>query len=119
MILDKGIFTLFRRTDAAGPGHKPVYDYTLMGKGWYGELDFETTPSRETEGRKTLRIDARIRILQRREIRQHDAVVLADVESIRELPEGAPVYDIERAFHGLDDDGPTPITDLTLREVMP
>ena len=70
MILDKGIFTLFRRTDAAGPGHKPVYDYTLMGKGWYGELDFETAPSRETEGRKALRIDARIRILQRREIRQ-------------------------------------------------
>lgn len=119
MILDTGICTVFRRYDTAEAGCKPVYGYRLLGKSWFKELNFETAPAWETEGRKSLRADARIRILQDRGIRQHDTVVLRDVDTVRDLPAGTPVYRILRAYHGQDDDGPTLISDLTLEVVTP
>ena len=86
MILDTGICTLFRRTDQAEPGGRPVYGYTRLGQSWYGELAFETSPAWETEGRKSLRADARIRIHQDRSLRQHDVAVLMDAETVEGLP---------------------------------
>lgn len=119
MILDTGICTFFRRTDEAEPGGKPLPAYALLSKAWYGTINFETSPQWQTEGRMSQRTDARIRILQDLSIRQHDVVVLLDVNSVRGLPDGVPVYEITRAYHGEDDAGPTKITDLTLEVFIP
>ena len=119
MILDTGICTIFRPTDTAEPGGKPVPVYALLAKSWYGTINFETSPAWQTEGRKSQKTDARIRILQDRSIRQHDVVVLMDVNSVQGLPDGVPVYEITRAYHGEDDAGPTRITDLTLEVITP
>lgn len=119
MILDTGICTIFRATDGAEPGGKPVPVYALLAKSWYSEINFETSPQWQTEGRKSQRTDARIRILQDRNIRQHDVVVLMDVNGVQGLPDGVPVYEITRAYHGEDDAGPTKITDLTLEVYTP
>ena len=119
MILDTGICTVFRATDGAEPGGKPLPVYTLLAKSWYGEINFETSPQWQTDGRKSQRTDTRIRILQNRGLRQHDVVVLMDVNALREVPEGVPVYEITRAYHGEDDAGPTKITDLTLEVHTP
>ena len=119
MILDTGICTIFRAEDTADPGDVPVPGYTLLGKSWYSEINFETSPGWKTEGRLYQQTDARIRILQDRGIRQHDTVVLLDVDTVRDLPAGTPVYRIMRAYHGQDDDGPTLISDLTLEVVTP
>ena len=48
-----------------------------------------------------------------------DVVVLAQLSDFAQRDPAAPVFDIERAYHGMDDDGPTPISDLSLREVVP
>ena len=119
MILDTGICTVFRRTDTSAAGAKPVYGYQLLAKSWFSEINFETAPVWATEGRKSQRTDARIRILQDRSIRQHDCVVLLDVNAIGDVPEGTPVYEITRAYHGEDEAGPTKITDLTLEVMEP
>ena len=42
-----------------------------------------------------------------------------DVNSVQGLPDGVPVYEITRAYHGEDDAGPTRITDLTLEVITP
>ena len=117
MILDTGICTLFRRTDEAEPGGRPVYGYTRLGQSWYKELDFESSPAWETDGRKSLHTDARIRIIQDRSLRQHDVAVLLDAETVENIPDGTPVYEITRIYHGQDDDGPQMISDLTLEVV--
>lgn len=119
MILDSGICTIFRRTDAAQPGAMPVPVHTPIFRSWYGELDFETSPVWQTDGRKSLQADARIRVLQNREIRQHDVVILRELEDWPDPAGADTVYQITRAYHGTDDDGPTPITDLTLEVVQP
>lgn len=113
MILDKGICTVYRTTDTAAAGAKPVYrDYPYY-ESWYGELNFETSPARPTDTRKEIRTDARIRILQNREIKEHDRVRLS-------VPNSEPGhYEIERAYHGRDDDNGELITDLTLKRVVP
>ena len=46
-------------------------------------------------------------------------VVLLDVNTLAEVPEGVPVYRITRAYHGEDEAGPTRITDLTLEVTAP
>lgn len=119
MILDSGICTVFRKTDGALPGGMPVPVYTPIAAGWYGELSFETSPVWQTEGRKEQKADGRIRILQNRGIAQNDIVVLEDLARFSDRSEGAAVYRITRAWHGVDDDGPTEITDLTLEVVKP
>lgn len=119
MILDKGVCSVFRKTDISEPGDKPKWEYQLIYQSWYGEPDFATSPAWPTEHRAENQTDARIRILQFRGIRQHDVVVLREIRYLPIPCCDMPIYDIERAFHGYDDDGPTLITDLTLREVSP
>lgn len=117
MILDTGIASLFRAADAALPGRKPIMTYSPIGKSWFRELSFETSPARPTEGRAVTRTDARIRILQQRDIREGDVAVLEDLDAF--AARAGKAYRITRAYHGLDDDGPTPITDLTLEVFDP
>lgn len=119
MNLDKGICTVFRKRDAAQPGGMPAFTYDLIYQSWYGEPSFETSPAYPTEKRRELETAARIRVLQNRDLRQHDVVVLRLLSAWEELQAGEPVYRITRAFHGLDDDGPTEISDLTLEVYTP
>lgn len=112
MILDDGICTIFRRTDVSVPGGKPVFEYQPIYQSWYKRLSFETAPVWQTEGRQEQRVDARIRMHQYPNIRDDlDVCVLADCQTI---PDGGTVYSITRAFHGMDDDRPVLITDLSL-----
>lgn len=119
MILDTGICTMLRKSDIADPGDIPVPAYTVIGKSWYGVINFETSPAWHTEGRLSQQTDARIRILQDRSLRQHDVCVLMDVNRLADVPPGVPVYRITRIWHGEDDAGPTKISDLTLEVVQP
>ncbi len=119
MILDRGICSVFRKTDVSGPGEKPAFAHTLIYQSWYGELAFETSPARPTENRRELRTDARIRVLQNRGLKQNDVVVLRDLTDYGQLQSADLVYQINRAYHGMDDDGPTLVTDLSLTEVRP
>ena len=116
MILDTGICSVFHAYDTAQPGEMPRKGYSLLCQSWYGELSFETSPVWATEGRNEQRVDSRIRILQNRAIAQDDVVVLAQVDDVAS---DAVIYRITRAFHGVDADGPTPITDLTLEVIAP
>ena len=113
MNLDTGICTVYHTDDTARAGAQPVLTETPFFESWYGELSFETSPARPTETRKEIRTDARIRILQHRDIREHDRVVLS-------VYSRDPVhYEIERAYHGRDDESGELITDLSLRKVIP
>ena len=105
MILDTGICTVFHAYDTAQPGEMPRKGYSLLCQSWYGELS-----------RNEQRVDSRIRILQNRAITQDDVVVLAQVDDVAS---DAVIYRITRAYHGVDADGPTPITDLTLEVISP
>ena len=113
MNLDKGICTVYRTANTAAAGAKPVLSETAYYESWYGELSFETSPARPTDTRKEIRTDARIRILQNREIREHDRVALSVYSQDPEH------YEIERAYHGRDDESGELITDLSLRKVVP
>lgn len=116
MVLDDGICTVFRKVDVAKPGNMPKYDHQVIGKYWYGELSFESSPARPTEGREEVQTDARIRILQNRQITNNDVVVMANVNKVEDVLK---VYEVTRAYHGKDDDSGERITDLTLRRVRP
>lgn len=113
MNLDKGICTVYHTANTAAPGAKPVLTETAFFQSWYGELNFETSPARPTDTRKEIRTDARIRILQNREIKEHDRVSLGPYTNDPER------YEIERAYHGQDEESGELITDLTLKKVVP
>lgn len=113
MILDKGICTVYHTEDTARAGAQPILTETPFFESWYGELSFETSPARPTETRREVRTDARIRILQNRQIREHDVVALSPYTQDPER------YEIERAYHGRDDESGELITDLTLKKVLP
>lgn len=119
MILDTGICSVFRAMDMALSGEMPRKGYGLIGKSWYGELSFETSPASPTDGRQEFRTDARIRLLQNRSIRQDDVVILRDLPDWNSRGDADPVYRITRAYHGADDAGTTLITDLTLEVYRP
>lgn len=119
MILDKGICSIFHRADGSTAGSMPSYTYTHLFSGWYGELNYETSPVWQTEGRKDQKVDARIRILQCRSIAENDVVVFSEFYSWKDKPAGALAYKVVRAWHGMDDESPTPISDLTLEVVTP
>lgn len=119
MILDRGICSIFRKVDTAEAGAMPRPGYILIYQSWYGEPSFETNSARPTDGRKELRTDARIRIMQNREIRQNDVCVLRDVCRFSQVKKSELVFRINRAFHGQDDDGPTLISDLSLEAMEP
>lgn len=111
MILDRGLCRIYRRHDKTRPGDKPVYGEELIHEGYYGELDFETSPRRPTEGREETLTAARVRILQNRQIRNRDRAELTPFDGTEAAPEK---YRITRAFHGTDDQNGEAITDLTL-----
>lgn len=119
MIMDDGICTIFRKTDVSAPGGMPTFGYSPIWASWYGELNFETSPAWPTEGRKELRVDKRIRILQYNLLREDDVVVLEHVDSWANISPGATIYRIARVYHGQDDNRPTKISDLTLEVVKP
>ena len=121
MILDSGICTVFRESAQVilNSGRMPIKAYTPIWASWYGELSFETTPAWQTDGRKELRTDKRIRVMQCSTIRQNDIVVLEHLESFGQRSSDAVIYRITRAWHGKDDDGPALISDLTLEVVKP
>ena len=116
MILDTGICTIFRKEDVAARGNMPKYQYKPISKHWYKELDFETAPAHPTEGREEMQTDVRIRILQNRQLINHDVVVMGNVNDIGDVLKA---YEITRAYHGRDDDSGELISDLTLRRVRP
>ncbi len=117
MILDTGICSVFRLSQKEVPsGYMPTMDWTLIGKSWYKELQFSTQPKWESANREETQTDQKIRIMQMRQLRKEDRVVLADVDA---LPESGMIYKITRAFHGQDDDSPALISDLDLQEVSP
>lgn len=113
MILDKGICTVYRKTDTAEAGDMPEYSDVAFWQSWYSELNFETSPARQTENREEIRCDARVRILQNRGINNHDRVEL--------VPTGgeATLYEVTRAYHGTDEDSGELISDLSLEVVVP
>ena len=119
MILDKGICSIFRRTNVSEPGEMPRSEKSLLFQSWYGELAFETSTSKPTDGRKETRTDARIRILQCRAIKQDDLVILRDLEAFEAREGGDLVYKITRAYHGVDDESGELISDLTLEVDKP
>ena len=113
MNLDKGICSVYHTANTAAAGAKPVLSETKFFESWYGELNFETSPTRPTDTRKEIRTDARIRILQNREIKEHDRVSLSTDALATDR------YEIERAYHGQDEESGDLITDLTLKKVVP
>ena len=113
MILDSGICTVFAEKDVSGKGEMPRSEYVKKTQSYYGELDFATGGVWTTQGREDVVIDARIRIAQDRTIGINDVVVLADVESAKDVQR----YAVERAYHGRDEESGMPISDLSLRKV--
>ncbi len=101
MILDSGICSVFRRAERA---------FTRLTQSWYGELSFETQPSKENAN-MDVQTSARIRIHEARDIARGDVLVLRDVSTLATFD---PCFEVVRAYHGQDDDNGLPITDLTL-----
>lgn len=113
MILDSGICTIFAKEDVSGMGEMPRFAYYLKSQSYFGELDFASGGTWTTQGREDVAIDARIRILQDRTITINDAVVLDDVAHA----DGAKIYEIDRIYHGRDDESGELISDMSLRRV--
>lgn len=113
MILDKGIATVYRKTDTAGAGKMPEYSDVEIWQSWYSELNFETAPARPTDDREEVKTDARVRILQNRAINNHDRVDLAPVAG------DTITYEVTRAYHGIDTESGEMITDLNLEVIAP
>lgn len=113
MILDSGICRIIAREHAGEPGNMPApEDVGTRFESYYAELGFETSPAYPTRDRMERRTDARVRILQCRDIREDDEAVLTPFAT------GEPRrLRITRAYHGADDESGEAITDLTLEEV--
>ena len=114
MILDGGILTVFERIDTSLSGAMPRYEYVKKVQGYYGELDFASGGTWTTQGREDIQIDARVRILQDRRITPLDVVVLDAAESLDRHTER---YEIERIYHGRDEESGERISDISLRRV--
>lgn len=115
MILDRGICNVYHKTNTAEPGGKPVWSNVLIHTSYYAELSFETAPGRPTQYREEINTAARIRILQKRTIANHDRVQLTAFDGTGE----SVMYEVTRAYHGQDDESGEAITDLTLEVVTP
>lgn len=111
MNLDAGQCNVYRRTSTTPPGGKPTWTESLIHQSYYGELSFETAPARPTERREETRTAARVRILQKRDIRNDDVAELTPFDG---NPAKTEKYRITRAWHGDDSESGEPITDLTL-----
>ena len=111
MILDRGTCKIYRKISTTPAGGKPTSRLEVIHEGYYGELNFETSPARPTEKREETRTAARIRILQNREIRNQDVAELSPFDGINVRTY---TYRISRAWHGDDERTGAPISDLTL-----
>lgn len=107
MILDSGICTIYEIKNVAPPGDMPRMVLVPKHQSWYAELNFETVP-KDAAMQEMTETSARIRVLQNREITNHNVVILADGEQ----------YEVIRAYHGTDEESGEPITDLTLAKVV-
>ena len=111
MILDCGTCKIYRKTSTTPAGGKKTHTLEEIHESYYGELSFETAPSRPTEGREETRTAARIRVLQCRGIRNDDVAELSPFDGTAAKTKK---YRITRAWHGDDQDSGEPISDLTL-----
>ena len=111
MILDRGVCAIYTKTSTTQPGGMPTAELTKIHESYYGELAFETSPSRPTEAREETRTATRVRILQNRRIRNRDVAELTPFDGSDAKTER---YRITRAYHGTDDENGEQITDLTL-----
>ena len=111
MILDRGVCRILHKTSTTPKGGKPTATWSVIHESYYGELSFETAPSRPTEKREDTKTAARIRILQNRGIRNDDVAELTPFDGTEAK---ADYYRIARAWHGDDGDSGEPISDLTL-----
>ena len=118
MILDRGICRVYRKTNKATAGSKPVWEETLFHTSYYGELSFETNPAHPTEYREEINTAARVRILQNRGIANHDLVTLEPFGA-ESAPDTETKFEVTRAYHGRDEESGEEITDLTLEVVRP
>lgn len=114
MILDKGFCSIYRTENTASPGDMPTESLVLKYQSWYGELNFESSPV-DIGAQEGVVVANKIRVLQNRDITNHDVAVLS---SVLPPPADAPRYNVIRAFHGADDDNGQPITDLTLERLV-
>jgi len=108
MILDKGICSIYKVENIAEPGNMPQYKLKLKYQSWYGELNFETNPVNAAM-QEIVETSARIRIIQNRDINNHNVVILSDDNQ---------QYEVTRAYHGIDEESGELITDLTLKKVV-
>ena len=106
MLLDKGICSIYSVSNTATAGHTPNKTPELKYQSWYGELSFETSPSR-IAGQDGVAVAERIRILQNRSVSSHDVAVIGDEQFV-----------ITRAYHGTDAESGERITDLTLERLV-
>lgn len=113
MILDSGICTVYRKYNTAGPGAMPVWADRPIHTSWYGELRFDTRPAWTTNAREEVRCDARIRILQNRQIANHDRVELQGRDGTSTM------YEVVRCYHGTDDESGEAISDISLEVTEP
>ena len=111
MILDRGTCKIYQKTSTTPAGGKPTSTLAVIHESYYGELSFETAPSRPTERREDTRTAARVRILQNRSIHNQDVAELTPFDGTAAK---TVKYRITRAFHGTDEESGEPITDLTL-----
>lgn len=114
MILDKGYCSVYRTENTAAPGDMPTEDLVLKFQSWYGELNFESSPV-DIGAQEGVIVANKIRVLQNRDITNHDVAVLSSV-----LPPlaDAPRYNVVRAYHGIDDDNGQLITDMSLERLV-
>lgn len=114
MILDSGICTVHQKVNIAPAGAMPVFADQQIHCSSYGELSFETSPARPTERREEIQTDARIRILQNRQINNHDRVTMQSF-----MGDNEQTFEVTRAYHGSDPDSGELITDLSLQRINP
>lgn len=114
MILDKGYCTIYHTENTAQPGEMPVEGLVLKYQSWYGELNFEATPT-TIGAQEGVLVANKIRVLQNRDITNHDVAVLS---CTLPPPADAPQYNVVRAYHGTDDDNGQPISDLSLERLV-
>ena len=115
MILDRGVCTVYATENSAEAGKMPIDRLTQKHQSWYGELSFETAPAYPTEYREDAEASSRIRILQNRAVTNRDILIFTDQPT---PPADAEQYEINRAYHGRDEESGELITDLTLKRVI-
>jgi len=107
MILDTGMCSIYKITNTAPAGAKPKDGLVLISQQWYGELAFGSEPIDHTESLQQVEITQRIRVLQNRSITKKAVVAI-----------GADQYQVERLYHGTDNESGERITDLSLSRVV-